>query len=299
MSAADGLGASRGGAPAGAGRSAPPLVAGGVTLPPASPAARRRRVLAVVLRDFYVLRRSLPRMLEIVYWPTVELLIWGYLSVFLQARQVPAVVAVLLGGVLLWQVLFRSQSEVSMAFLEDIWSRNLLNVFVAPLTAAEYLTGVVAFGALKLIVNVALMASVALVLYGFGLFSLGPSLVPFMALLLLMGWALAIVTIGVILRFGQSAEVIAWAMAFAFQPFAAVFYPVAVLPTAMQWVAKLVPASYVFEGMRAVLGGRALPWRTLGAAALLDLVYVIGSLVFFWRMLAKVRANGGLSRFGE
>ncbi len=270
-----------------------------VTLPPASPPARRRRVMAVVLRDFYVLRRSVPRMLEIVYWPTVELLIWGYLSVFLQARQVPAVVAVLLGGVLLWQVLFRSQSEVSMAFLEDIWSRNLLNVFVAPLTAAEYLTGVVAFGALKLIVNVALMASVALTLYGFGLFSLGPGLVPFMALLLLMGWALAIVTIGVILRFGQSAEVIAWAMAFAFQPFAAVFYPVSVLPTAMQWVAKVVPASYVFEGMRAVLAGHGLPWRTLGAAALLDLLYVIGALVFFWRMLAKVRANGGLSRFGE
>ncbi len=203
MSAVGGLGASRGGALADlAGLDV-------VTLPPASAAARRRRVLAVVLRDFYVLRRSVPRMLEIVYWLTVELLIWGYLSVFLQARQVPAVVAVLLGGVLLWQVLFRSQSEVSMAFLEDIWSRNLLNVFVAPLTAAEYLTGVVAFGALKLVVNVALMATVALALYGFGLFSLGPGLVPFMALLLLMGWALAIVTIGVILRFGQSAEVIA------------------------------------------------------------------------------------------
>jgi ABC-2 type transport system permease protein len=270
-----------------------------VILAPASSKARRRRVLAVVLRDYYVLRRSVPRMLEIVYWPTVELLIWGYLSVFLQARRVPAVVAVLLGGVLLWQVLFRSQSEVSMAFLEDIWSRNLLNVFVAPVTAAEYLIGVVAFGALKLVVNVALMATVALLLYGFGLFSLGPSLVPFMALLLLMGWALAIVTIGVILRFGQAAEVIAWAMAFAFQPFAAVFYPVAVLPTAMQWVAKAVPASYVFEGMRAVLAGRGLPWRTLGAAALLDLVYVAGSLAFFRRMLTKVRANGGLSRFGE
>jgi ABC-2 type transport system permease protein len=293
MSAAGGLGASRPGA------LGDPAAVEAVTLPPASAAARRQRVLAVVLRDFYVLRRSLPRMLEIVYWPTVELLIWGYLSVFLNARQIPAVATVLLGGVLLWQVLFRSQSEVSMAFLEDIWSRNLLNVFVAPLTAAEYLTGVVAFGALKLVVNVALMATIALTLYGFGLFSLGPGLVPFMALLLLMGWALAIVTIGVILRFGQSAEVIAWAMAFAFQPFAAVFYPVSVLPTAMQWVAKLVPASYVFEGMRAVLAGHGVPWRTLGAAALLDLAYVVGALVFFWRVLAKVRASGGLARFGE
>jgi ABC-2 type transport system permease protein len=295
MSAAGDLGM-----PGGDGQAAAALAgAGRPTLAPASAVARRRRVLSVVLRDYYVLRRSAPRMLEIVYWPTVELLIWGYLSVFLQARRVPAVVAVLLGGVLLWQVLFRSQSEVSMAFLEDIWSRNLLNVFVAPLTGSEYLTGVVAFGALKLVVNVALMAVIALVLYGFGLFSIGPALVPFMALLLLMGWALAIVTIGVILRFGQSAEVIAWAMAFAFQPFAAVFYPVTVLPVAMQWIAHLVPASYVFEGMRAVLAGRALPWGTLGMAAVLDLVYVAGSLAYFRRMLIKVRANGGLSRFGE
>jgi ABC-2 type transport system permease protein len=295
MSAAGDLGV-----PGGDGRAPAALAAAGrPTLAPASAVARRRRVRSVVLRDYYVLRRSAPRMLEIVYWPTVELLIWGYLSVFLQARRVPAVVAVLLGGVLLWQVLFRSQSEVSMAFLEDIWSRNLLNVFVAPLTASEYLTGVVAFGALKLVVNVALTAVIALVLYGFGLFSIGPALVPFMALLLLMGWALAIVTIGVILRFGQSAEVIAWAMAFAFQPFAAVFYPVAVLPVAMQWVAHVVPASYVFEGMRAVLAGRPMPWGTLGMAALLDLVYVAGALVYFRRMLVKVRANGGLSRFGE
>jgi len=291
MSAVEGLGAPGAATPGPGGPRA-----ASVTLEPASAAARRSRVLAVVLRDYYVLRRSLPRMLEIVYWPTVELLIWGYLSVFLQARQVPAVVAVLLGGVLLWQVLFRSQSEVSMAFLEDIWSRNLLNVFVAPLTAGEYLTGVVTFGALKLVVNVALMASIALVLYGFGLFTLGPALVPFMALLLLMGWALAIVTIGVILRFGQA---IAWAMSFAFQPFAAVFYPVSVLPLAMQWIARLVPASYVFEGMRAVLAGRPLPWRSLLGAAVLDLLYVAGALLFFRRMLVKVRANGGLSRFGE
>jgi ABC-2 type transport system permease protein len=294
MSAVEGLGAPGAATPGPGGPRA-----ASVTLEPASAATRRRRVLAVVLRDYYVLRRSLPHMLEIVYWPTVELLIWGYLSVFLQARQVPAVVAVLLGGVLLWQVLFRSQSEVSMAFLEDIWSRNLLNVFVAPLTAGEYLTGVVTFGALKLVVNVALMASIALVLYGFGLFTLGPALVPFMALLLLMGWALAIVTIGVILRFGQAAEVIAWAMSFAFQPFAAVFYPVSVLPLAMQWIARLVPASYVFEGMRAVLAGRPLPWRSLLGAAVLDLLYVAGALLFFRGMLVKVRANGGLSRFGE
>jgi len=269
------------------------------SLPSASGGIRPQRVLAVVLRDFYVLRHSGARMMEILYWPVVELLIWGYLSVFLQGRRVPIVVSALLGGVLLWQVLFRSQSEVSLSFLEDIWSRNLLNVFVSPLTTAEYLLGLVAFGMLKLVASTTVMALLAWALYGFGLFRLGPGLVPFAALLLVMGWALAIVTIAVILRYGQGAEIIAWALAFAFQPFAAVFYPVDVLPDVMRAVAAFVPASYVFEGMRGVLAGQGVDLGTLAAAAALDALYAAGALWFFWRMLRKVRASGGLSRFGE
>ncbi|WP_267594887.1 ABC transporter ATP-binding protein/permease [Carbonactinospora thermoautotrophica] len=265
-------------------------------LPPMSPAARRRRVLGVVLRDFYVLRRSVPRAFEIVYWPLVELLIWGYLSVFLQGRDVPMTITALLGGVLLWQILFRSQSEVSLSFLEDVWSRNLLNVFSSPLSGGEY--RLVLFGALKLALGTAVMATLAFLLYGFGLFSLGPALLPFVVLLLVMGWALGIATVAVVIRFGQSAEVIAWALAFAFQPFAAVFYPVDVLPPVMRAVAQLVPASFVFEGMRDVLAGHGIDWSDLGLAAALDTVY-LGALALFARMLTTARSNGSLSRFGE
>ncbi len=270
-----------------------------VLLPTGSAMARRRRVFAVILRDFYVLRRSTARIFEVVYWPVIELVVWGYVSVFLQTRQVPAVATTLLGGVLLWQVLFRAHSESSVGFLEDIWSRNLLNVFAAPLAVSEYLTGIIAFGALKLLTGIAIMAGIAFALYGFGIFSLGPALLPFLAVLLTMGWALAIVTFGIILRFGQGAEILAWALAFVFQPFAGVFYPVHVLPPVMQAIAKVVPASYVFEGMRIVLAGGGVPWSNIGIAALLNLLYAAGALWFFARMVAKVRANGGLSRFGE
>ncbi len=257
------------------------------------------RVGAVVLRDYYVLRRSPPRLLEIVYWPLVEVLIWGYVSMFLQANQVPTILAMLLGGILLWQVLYRSQETVTIAFMEDIWSRNLLNVFTSPLSTSEYLAGVIVFGLLKLIVGTAVMAVLALLLYGFGLLRMGPELLPFVFLLLVMGWSLAIITIGIILRFGQSAEIVAWAMAFAFQPFSAVFYPVDVLPAGMQVVAHLVPASYIFEGMRAVLAGQGVVWSNLGIAAGLDVLYAVGAIWFMGRMLAHVRASGGLSRFGE
>ncbi len=260
---------------------------------------RARRVGAVVLRDFYVLRRSPPRLLEVVYWPLVEVLIWGYVSVFLQANRVPTILAMLLGGTLLWQVLYRSQETVTIAFMEDIWSRNLLNVFTSPLSTSEYLAGVIVFGLLKLIAGTAVMAALAFLLYGFGVLRMGPELVPFVFLLLVMGWSLATVTIGIILRFGQSAEIVAWAMAFAFQPFSAVFYPVDVLPAGMQVVAHLVPASYIFEGMRAVLAGHGVAWSNLAAAAGLDVLYAAGAIWFMARMLAYVRRSGGLSRFGE
>jgi ABC-2 type transport system permease protein len=258
-----------------------------------------RRVGAVVLRDFFVLRRSPPRVLEIVYWPLVEVLIWGYVSVFLEANRLPTVMAMLLGGILLWQVLYRSQETVTIAFMEDIWSRNLLNVFTSPLSTGEYLAGVIVFGVLKLIAGTSVMALLAFALYGFGLLRIGPGLVPFVFLLLVMGWSLAIITIGIILRFGQSAEIVAWAMAFAFQPFSAVFYPVGVLPAGMQVVAHLVPASYIFEGMRAVLAGDGVAWGDLAKAAGLDVLYAAGAIWFMARMLAHVRASGGLSRFGE
>jgi ABC-2 type transport system permease protein len=262
-------------------------------------AASRQRVLAVVQRDLYALRRSVMRILEIVYWPLVELVIWGYVSLYLQERRVPAVVAGLLGGVLLWQVMFRSQGEVSIAFMEDVWSRNLLNVFASPLTKVEYLLGMIAFGFVKLLGATALMGALAFLFWGFGLFSLGPALVPFVFLLLVMGWALGIFTVGVILRYGHSAEIVAWALSFAFQPFAAVFYPVAILPGPMQAVAALVPASHVFEGMRSVIAGHGIDTAALAAAAGLDLLYLAGAIWFFQRMLATARRTGGLARFAE
>jgi len=260
---------------------------------------RRRRVVGVVLRDLYSLRHNPPRMIEVFFWPTLELVLWGYVSLFLASQQVPAVVAVLLGGVLLWQVLYRSQGELSMAFLDDVWSRNLLNTFVTPLTTGEYLTGLLLFGALKTTLGAAMMSLLALALYGFGILSIGPALVPFMVLLVLMGWALGVIAIATVLRFGASAQVIAWILSFVFQPFAAVFYPVSILPAPMQAIAALVPASYVFENLRTLLTGGRPDWSDLVVAAALDAVYVVVALVYLAAALRYARRRGRLSRFGD
>lgn len=275
------------------------MTAIGLTLPVGDLAARRRRVAGVVMRDLYSLRRNPPRMVEVVFWPTVELVVWGYVSFYLRAHQLPAVVAGLLGAVLLWQALYRSQSDLSLNFLEDIWSRNLLNVFVSPLSTGEYLVGLIVTGIVKTAVGLAMMSVLAYALYGFGVLAIGPALVPFACLLVVMGWALGVVAIAAVVRFGHSAQTVAWILSFVFQPFAAVFYPLDVLPSGARAVAAAVPASYVFEGMRGVLAGGDVSPSDLAVAAVLDLGYVVAALCFLGYALRHARRTGRLSRFGD
>jgi ABC-2 type transport system permease protein len=262
-------------------------------------AARRRRIASVVRRDFFALRRDPPHMIDMAFWPTAELVLWGLVSMYLQQNRVHLAVAMLLGAVLLWQVLHRAQSELAFGFLFDVWNRNLLNVFVSPLSTLEYVAGLMLAGVVRVTVTIGVMSVLALVFYGFGVLTIGPALLPFMAVLLVMGWSLGVVAIACVIRFGQSAQIVAFILVFAFQPFAAVFYPLSVLPGPAQAVAELVPASHVFEGMRAVLAGGGVSWGGLAVAVLLDLVYVAGSLAFLLHALRYARMKGKLSRFGS
>jgi len=261
--------------------------------------ARRRRIVSVMRRDFFALRRDPPRMVDMAFWPTAELVLWGLVSLYLQQNRVHIAVAMLLGAVLLWQVLHRAQGELAFGFLFDVWSRNLLNVFVSPLSTMEYIGGLVLASVAKVAVTIGVMSVLAFVFYGFGLLSIGPALVPFMVVLMIMGWSLGIVAIAGVIRFGQSAQIIAFILVFVFQPFAAVFYPLSVLPAPAQAVAALVPASHVFEGMRSVLAGGGISWGGLATAALLDLVYVAASLGCLLYALRYARLKGKLSRFGS
>ncbi|GAA2211536.1 ABC transporter permease [Nonomuraea monospora] len=270
-----------------------------LTLPPLSWAARRTRILGVVRRDYAALRRSPIRMFEILFWPMVELVLWGFVSAFLQSQRVPFAVSFLLGAVLLWQVLQKASNEISLAFLEDIWSRNLLNVQVSPLSSVEYLTGLMLFALGKVAFAVTALAALAFVLYGFGVSTIGVGLVPFMGVLLVLGWSLGLVGIAAVLRFGEKAQVIAWSLVFVVQPLAGIFYPIAVLPQPLRELAWFLPASHVFEGMRAVMAGGALPWDRLAWASVINVGYLAGALGLFAWALGHARRRGRLSRFGE
>src|SRR5580700_1078136 len=225
-----------------------------------------RHVRALVLRYTFLYTRSVPRAAEMFFWPVMDLLVWGFITVYLQRLkyQVPSMVTFLLGSMIFWDILFRAQQAVTISFLEDVWARNLLNIFVSPIRVSEFIAATYVVGFVKILVTVTILASLALGLYGWNMFQLiGFPIIPLFANLLLMGWAVGMVTTALIMRWGQSAEALAWGIPFLIQPVAAVFYPLSVLPSWVQVIAKGIPATYVFEGMRYVLSGKGWPTNDL------------------------------------
>lgn len=260
------------------------------------------RVSAVMLRQMYLYKRTLHRWLEAVYWPVLDITLWGLLSRYIAKTDPSSRIGFgLLGALISWDILFRAQQSVSVGFLEDMWSRNVLNVWSTPIRAWEYVSGTVLVGIVRVSLGAGIAIGIAGLAFGFNFMAqVGLPLIPCLLALLLMGWSVGIATTAAILRLGQGAEELAWALAFLFQPFSAVFYPVSVLPGWMRGIAFMVPASHVFEAMRAILLRRqALPVSELAWAFAIDALYVAGAAAVFAWSLRKVRERGLLSRFGE
>ncbi len=260
-----------------------------------------RRIAALMRRHYYLYRSSWPRLLDLVYWPVMNLLLWGFLAIHLQRSgpDLPAVVPVLLGALILWDVLFRSQIGVVMVFLEEVWSRNLAALFVSPLRPIEFMAAQMGVGVARTGIAVIAMGILAALLYGFDVLDVGLPLVAFFANLLLMGWAIGLFVSGLVLRFGQGAESLAWALIFLFQPVAAVFYPVDVLPAWLQPISWATPAANVFEGMRMVLLDQGFSWELFWRALWLNAIYLAAGVGFFLLMFRHARREGMLLQVGE
>jgi len=258
------------------------------------------RIMAFTTRHLYLYKRSLPRLMEIFYWPFLDLVLWGFVTIYLVQfkGQLPNFVAFFLGALILWDILFRSQQGISVSFLEDMWARNILNIFVTPISPMEYIVALMLVSIVKLAAASVVMVLLAWLFYSFNIFLIGVSLIPLIANLVIMGWTVGIVTTALILRFGQEAEVLAWAVAFLFQPVSAVFYPVSVLPHFLQIIAGVIPSSYVFEGMRRVITSGDFPVSDLLWAAGLNGIYLLLALIFFHQNFDIVKKKGLLVKAG-
>src|SRR5438094_1256320 len=241
---------------------------------------RWHRLVAVYLRHMYVAIRSFPRILDTILWPFVDLFLWGLVTVYLRDQHVhlAAPISFLLGGLLLWDIVFRTKNQVAVPFLEESWSRNVLLVLASPLTATEYLAGAALWGLTTVGLGWVLMVISAWALFSFGVFTLGLPLAVFMLALIVFGVALALFVVGLLLRFGEEAEIMAWALAFIVLPFSAVYYPLTVLPGWARGIAAGLPTSHVFGAMRAILAGSPAPWSELVAAIALDALWLAGGV---------------------
>jgi ABC-2 type transport system permease protein len=260
-----------------------------------------RRIRALVLRHIYLLRSSGPRILELVYWPTVQMVLWGFITVFLvnHSSWLAQASGVLLSGVLLWDVLFRSQLGVSLVFMEEMWSRNLGHLFVSPLRPFELACSLITMSLIRTLIGVGGAALIAIPLFDFSIFSLGLPLLAFFLNLIVMGWSIGLLVSGIVLRYGLGAESMAWIAIFAVQPISGVYYPIATLPTWLQYVAAMLPASHVFEGMRAVLFDHSFRVDLLWYAVALNVVYLSAGFLSFLAFFKKARVRGQLLHVGE
>ncbi len=261
------------------------------------------RIAAMVLRHWYLLTSSWPRVLELVYWPTVQVTLWGFITLYLaEAGGGPLrqAAALFLSAVLLWDTFFRSQLGVSLAFMEEMWARNLGHLFTSPLRPFELVLSLFAMSLVRTLIGVGGAAVLAVPIHGFNVTAvLGPALVLLFAGNLLFGWALGLVVAALVLRLGLGAEGLAWALVFLIQPVAAVFYPLEVLPDVLQAIGRALPPAHVFEGMRAlVLEGR-LAVDELAAAFALDLLWLAVAGVVFARLVESARRRGLFLQVGE
>lgn len=257
------------------------------------------RIAAILLRQFYLIRGSPARLLPLFVWAGVDIVLWGFITRYLNTVTSPGLnfVPVLLGAVLLWDFFTRVMYGVTTTFLEDVWSRNFLNLFATPLSIAEYLAGMVISSIVTSSIGLVVMLALAILVFGLSFFVYGLALIPFLLVLFLFGIALGILAIATVLRYGPAAEWFIWPLPAVLSPFAAVFYPRGVLPPWMQHVSRLLPPSYVFESMRTILARGPVSWTGLLWSVSLAIVYILLAGWFFTRIYRHAVRTGLIARY--
>jgi ABC-2 type transport system permease protein len=259
------------------------------------------RVGAMVSRYWYLLRSSWPRVLDLIYWPTVQMVTWGFLQFYIadNAGFFARAGGTFIGAVLLWDILFRGQLGFSISFLEEMYSRNIGNIMMSPLRPFEFIIALMVISVVRLSIGAVPVTFLAIAFFGFNLYGFGLALVAFFFNLMFTSWAVGILVSGLILRNGMGAENLAWSIMFVFMPLTCVYYPVATLPVWLQPVAWLLPPTYVFEGMRALVIDKAFRPDLMMDALLLNGVLFAAGAFGFLKLLQSARRQGSLMQTGE
>ena len=259
------------------------------------------RIGAMILRYWYLLISSWPRLLELLYWPALQIITWGFLQSYISqnAGFFERAGGTLIGAVILWDILFRGQLGFSISFLEEMWARNLGNLMMSPLKPIEFLIALMVMSLIRLAIGVIPMTLLAMFFFDFNFYSIGLPLIAFFCNLIFTSWSVGIFVSGLVLRNGLGAESIVWTLMFGLMPLACIYYPVTVLPHWLQYVAWTLPPTYVFEGMRSLLIDHVFRADLMVSALLINIVLFIASFAIFLALLRSARRHGSLIGGGE
>jgi ABC-2 type transport system permease protein len=267
----------------------------------ATDAISARRIGAMILRYWYVLISSWPRLLELLYWPALQIITWGFIQNYISqnANFFARAGGTLIGAVILWDILFRGQLGFSISFLEEMWARNLGNLMMSPLKPIELLAALMAMSLIRLAIGIVPMTLLGMIFFGFNFYAIGLPLIAFFCNLIFTSWSVGIFVSGLVLRYGLGAESIVWTLMFAMMPLACVYYPVSVLPHWLQSIAWTLPPTYVFEGMRALLVDQVFRADLMMDAIAVNVGLMLASFAVFLKLLRSARQHGSLIQMGE
>ncbi len=257
-------------------------------------------IIGIVYRNIVIIRRSVPKLFSLFGFITVELFLWGFITLWVETV-VPAdgnyeFILLILSAFIFWSMFDLSQRSFGISFLEEVWSRNIINLFASPIKLSELMVGFALIGVAQALLAFCYVTPLAFLLYTLNIWDLGLYIIPFFMNILVFGWVLGVVTIGLVVRFGPSADILAFFIPFLLLPFSAVYYPISVFPPLLQKLTFILPTRHMFEGMRVAITEGIIPLHNLFWASTLNLICVFLGFLFFYWMLRLARNKGYLSR---
>ncbi len=259
------------------------------------------KVLALSLRHVYLIKGSFPRILDLIYWPTVQIFLWGFISKFftLNSSYFENTVGIILSAAILYDFLFRSSISYNMMFLEEIWSRNFTNLFIAPIRISEIITALTLTAIIRTLIGLVPAALLAIPFFGVSIFKIGAPLIFLLISLYIFGVTLGLLVTSGLIRFGPSFENIAWASLFFLAPLGCIYYPIEILPSWLQIIAKFFPLVHIFEEMRNILINDIINYFKISKAILISFLYFIFGVIIFYISYNGAKDRGTLINMGE
>ena len=260
-----------------------------------------KRILSLMLRHLYLIKASVPRIIDLIYWPTVQIILWGFVSKFFTMHRTyfNNTAGIILSAAILYDFLFRSSISYNMLFLEEIWSRNLINLFVSPLKISEIVIALTCTALLRTLIGLVPAVLIAIPLFGISLLELGYPLILLLLSLYIFGITLGLLVTSGLVRYGPSFENIAWASLFFIAPIGCIYYPVEILPTWLQPIALALPLAHIFEETRSILIHHTVNFSNIYHALMLNAVYLGIALITFYQSFKSAKIKGSLINVGE